>query len=329
MTRRDRLMAALTGGEPDRVPVSAWGHWYLREIGAEVFADMMIEFQRAYDWDFCKLHPRASYHAEGFGFRHEPAIRADTVHRSLYTPIVTPEDWRKLRPLPLSTPVLAEQLKAIEIVKRELGDEIPLIMTVFLPLDIAYKLSDKNGALLGGHIAQDEPAVAAALSVFAETYIPFIELVVKRGVDGIYFSTKWANAHRLPEETYRRLARPLDLAMIEAARSLPCNLLHLCEDAIHIDALSDYPVAAFHWESQSPGNPSPGTALKRLARGAVAGGVDPQTLAHGTPAEVRMKARDAIRQTSGRRFVLGPGCSILTAATPRANLQAMRDASFR
>ncbi|MEO3472628.1 uroporphyrinogen decarboxylase family protein [Roseomonas sp. CAU 1739] len=328
MNRHDRLHAALRGGNPDRVPVSAWGHWYLREMSAEAFADVMVEFQQRYDWDFCKLHARASYHAEGFGFRHRPSTRADTVHETLHSPIATPQDWRKLRPLPLSTPALAEQLQAIDLVKRALGDAVPVIMTVFLPLDIAYKLSDKNGAMLAEHIHADEEAVASALGVFTETFVPFIEAVVKRGVDGIYFSTKWANAHRLTEPHYRRLARPFDLAMIEAAKSLPCNLLHLCEDGIYLDALSDYPVAGFHWESQTKGNPSPGTALKRLpGHAAVAGGVDPYTLAHGRPAEVRMKAEDAIRQADGRRFVLGPGCSILTAATPHENLQALRDAS--
>ncbi|WP_439598608.1 uroporphyrinogen decarboxylase family protein [Falsiroseomonas sp.] len=326
MNRHERLRAAMHGGTPDRVPVSAWGHWYLREMSAESFAENMVEFQQRYDWDFCKLHPRASFHVEGFGFRHQPSSRADTVHETLHTPISTPEDWRKLRPLPLSTPALAEQLQAIDLIKRALGDAVPVIMTVFLPLDIAYKLSDKNGALLGEHIAADEAAVASALAVFTETFVPFIEEVVRRGVDGIYFSTKWANAHRLTEPQYRRLARPFDLAMIGAAKALPCNMLHLCEDGIYLDALSDYPVAGFHWESQSKGNPSPGAALKRLpATASVAGGVDPWTLAHGTPAEVRMKAQDAIRQADGRRFVLGPGCSILTAATPAANLQALRD----
>ncbi|MBE9605592.1 hypothetical protein IAI18_12015 [Acetobacteraceae bacterium H6797] len=328
MNRHDRLRAALQGGTPDRVPVSAWGHWYLREMSAEDFSDVMVEFQQRYDWDFCKLHARASYHAEGFGFRHRPSTDAGIVHETLHTPISTPEDWRKLRPLPLSTPALAEQLQAIDLVKRKLGDQIPVIMTVFLPLDIAYKLLDKNGSLLAEHIKADEEAVKHALGVFTETFVPFIEEIVKRGVDGIYFSTKWANAHRLTEPHYRSLARPFDLMMIEAAKSLPCNLLHLCEDGIYLDALSDYPVAGFHWESQTKGNPSPGMGLKRLPKGAgVAGGVDPWTLAHGTPAEVRMKARDAIRQTEGRNFILGPGCSIMTAATPQVNLQALRDAA--
>ncbi|MBE9606610.1 hypothetical protein IAI18_17230 [Acetobacteraceae bacterium H6797] len=328
MNRQERLIAAMTGGTPDRVPVSAWGHWYDREVSAEKFADVMLEFQEAYDWDFVKLHARASYHVEGFGFRYEPSTDPAALHKTLATPIKEPGDWRKLRPLTLEDPGLAEQLHAIRLIRKRVGPEVPMIMTVFLPLDVADKLVDRDGALLKAHIEADEDAVAAGLATFAETFIPFVKAVVAEGVEGIYFSTKWANKHRIPVETYNRLARPFDLAVIEAGKSLPCNLMHMCEDGVYMEALADYPVPCFHWETQTPGNPSPAKALGILPPGrAVGGGVDPRTLAYGTPAEVRMKARDAVRQTNGRHFLLGPGCSILTAKTPRENLMALRKAA--
>ena len=34
MTKRERLRAAVSGGRPDRVPVSAWGHFYPEETSA-------------------------------------------------------------------------------------------------------------------------------------------------------------------------------------------------------------------------------------------------------------------------------------------------------
>lgn len=327
MNRRARLYAAMSGGSPDRVPVSAWGHWYDREVSAADFAEVTTSFQRAYDWDFVKLHARASYHVEGFGFRYEPSTDPAKAHRTIATPIREPGDWRRLRPLTLRDPGLAEQIEAIRRVRGHLDPDVPMIMTVFLPLDVADKLVDRDGTLLRRHIDEDEAAVATGLATIAESFVPFVEAVAAEGVDGIFFSTKWANAKRLPLETYRRLARGFDRAVIGAAQRLPCNMLHLCEDAVYMSDLVDYPVRCLHWETQAANNPGIADALALLPPDRSAGGgVDPKTLATGTPDEVARKAREAIAQSGGRRFVLGPGCSIQTAATPRANLLALRRA---
>ena len=44
MNRRERLEVAVAGGTPDRVPVSAWGHFYTRETTAAGLAGAMVEF---------------------------------------------------------------------------------------------------------------------------------------------------------------------------------------------------------------------------------------------------------------------------------------------
>ncbi|MFQ5880753.1 MAG: uroporphyrinogen-III decarboxylase, partial [Dehalococcoidia bacterium] len=64
MTKRQRVFAALEGDEVDRVPVSAWGHDFLREWSAEGLALATLDAYRNYDWDFIKVNPRATYYAE-------------------------------------------------------------------------------------------------------------------------------------------------------------------------------------------------------------------------------------------------------------------------
>ena len=51
----------------DRPPVSMWRHFYAEETAADTLAEAMLGFQREYDWDFMKVNPRASYHAEDWG----------------------------------------------------------------------------------------------------------------------------------------------------------------------------------------------------------------------------------------------------------------------
>ena len=325
MDRFERLHAALEGKPVDRVPVSAWGHFYDKETSAEGLADIMVSFHKAYDWDFLKIHARASYHVEGFGFTYAPSGNRSRLHSCTSQPIRTAADWRKLQPLPLTHPVFEEQFRAIELIRREVKDA-PIIMTVFTPLDIADKLIDRNADLLAQHIAEDADSVRHALSVFAESFAPFVRKLASTGIDGIYFSSKWVNNDPITTRQYRDLAMDFDLQMIREADGLWCNLFHLCQGGVDLGLVKEYPVQVFHWDANAPANPAYGEGRTRVPGAAVSGGVDAATLANATPEDVTRKAVAAIEDTGGRRFVLGPGCSIVTARTPDENLKALRSA---
>lgn len=325
MDRFERLHAAIEGKPVDRVPVSAWGHFYDKETTAEGLADIMISFQKAYDWDYLKIHARASYHAEGFGYEYAPSRDRSRLHICTSQPIKTVADWRKLRPLSLNHPVLEEQFRAIEPIRKGVKDA-PIIMTVFTPLDIADKLVDRNSALLARHIAEGPDAVRHGLSVFAETFAPFVRKLASSGVDGIFFSSKWVNRQPITAWQYRNLAAPYDLQMIREADGLWCNLFHLCQGGVDLGLVKDYPVQIFHWDANAPDNFGYGEGRFYLPKAAVAGGVDAATLVFGSPDDVTRKAVKAIKDTGGQRFVLGPGCSIVAAQTSEKNLKALRSA---
>ena len=326
MDRRERLQTALAGGTPDRVPVSAWGHFYREETTAEGLAAIMVEFFERFDWDYLKVHARASYHVEGWGFTYTPSADADKLHVCTGHPITSPSSWRDLEPLPVDAAPLAEQIDALRLIRRSVGDAVPLIMTVFSPLDVAEKLVDRNARLLKEHIEADPEAIESALAAIAETFARFVGRLVDEGVDGIFFSTKWANNVKLTPAQYQRLVRPYDLVVLDAARPLWCNILHLCEDEIQLSAMADYPVHVFHWDTHAGHNPDFREGRARVGS-AVGGGVDAKTLASGSPDDVLAKARAAIEQTGGQRFLLGPGCSVQVARTSAENLRALRRAS--
>lgn len=328
MNRRERLAATINGLPVDRVPVSAWGHFYVDELDAERFADRMLSFRDAYDWDFLKVHARASYHVEPFGFQFTPSRDPAKGHQLIHTPIKTPEDWLSLRPAALAAPAFEEQMKGLHLIRRGLPDDVPLIMTVFTPLDMADKMLDRRADILAAHIAEAPEAVSYALSVFAETLAPFVRQVARFGVDGIFFSTKWVNGAKLSSAAYRRLAMPHDLHMMAPAAHLPFNILHVCETEIFLDGFADYPVSIMHWDHNGAHNPSLRMGRNMIGL-AVSGGVDSATLAQGTPQAVMAKAVSAIVETGGQRTILASGCSIATAATPPENLLSLRAAPER
>lgn len=205
MDRRQRLEAAVTGGTPDRVPVSAWGHFYPQETTAEGLAGVMLDHFRRYDWDFMKVHARVSYHVEGWGFGYQPSTDPAKLHVCTGHPIDSAQAWRKLKPLSMDTPALQEQIRAIRLIRQGLAADVPLIMTVFSPLDSAEKLVDRNAALLKTHIEEAPDAIEQGLGAIADTFARFMKLLVAEGVDGIYFSTKWAN--NAPRRPMRRRGR--------------------------------------------------------------------------------------------------------------------------
>jgi uroporphyrinogen decarboxylase len=114
MKHRERVAAAIRGGDVDRPPVSMWRHFFDQETSPEGLAEAMLGFQRRFDWDFMQVNPRASYHAEEWGLQ----VEGDGAGapRTAGTPIRAPEDWRNLAVLKPDSGVLGEQLQALEAI---------------------------------------------------------------------------------------------------------------------------------------------------------------------------------------------------------------------
>ena len=67
MQHKERVRAVLAGEPVDRLPVSVWGHDFLREGSAADLANQTVERHRQYDYDFVKINPRWTLFAEPWG----------------------------------------------------------------------------------------------------------------------------------------------------------------------------------------------------------------------------------------------------------------------
>ena len=334
MNRHERVQAALQGKRVDRVPVSAWGHLYHLENSAQGLADAMLSFQKKYNWDFMKINPRACYHAEGWGFTYRQSGRPG--ERPEYTgyPLRSVEDWKKLEPLSSNKGALAEHLHAVELIRKGLHGQVPFIMTVFSPLMVASCLANLSSdfqnltevsATVKRHYQEDPQAVSKGLSAIAETFADYVRKLVSAGVDGIFYATIWASDLLLTPQEYRKLARPHDMLVLEASIKLPFNMLHVCGNRIHFEAMADYPVHAIHWDMHGELNPNMAEG-KTITPCAVAGGVNRKVMSGGTPDEIKVQVRRALIQTRRERLLLAPSCAVAIADTPDTNLLALRAA---
>jgi uroporphyrinogen decarboxylase len=323
MNKRERVAAALRGDAVDRVPISFWGHNYLKEWSAAGLADAMLEPFRSYDWDYMKVNPRASYHVEDWGGELERANDPNKGPTFKRPAVTEPADFRRLRPLEPNQGVLGEQLEALRQIGAELKGEAPFVQTIFTPLSIAKYLVGNRPEPIRTAIADDPGALRRVLDVIVETFAIYAQACIEAGADGIFFATTgWASKDALPEDDYRRWGRDYDLAVLEAfANRGSFNILHNCGDGIYFDLLTDYPVHAISWAATLPGNPSLAEALQRTSKAVMGGVSEKTTLVDGTPEEVAAEVRAAIDETGGRRVLVAPGCSIAPRA-PAENLIA-------
>ena len=322
MTRKQRVRAALAGAPLDRVPVSLWGHDYLREWSPEDLVAATLEQYRAHDWDFIKLNPRASYFAEAWGNRYGPPREDRGAQRTSHA-VRSADDLAALESVDARGGVFAEHLRALQLLLDEVGDEVDVVHTLFSPLSVVAALCESGGEFR--RLAAEDPTSAhAALAAAAVTLGEYAESALELGASGIFFAPlAWASHDECSEDFYHEFGRPYDLQVLGRTRRAEFNILHVCRNDNMIDLLLDYPVAAVNWADRGEGNPGLGEVKARTTR-AVMGGVDQTKLGSMSAEDVRQQARDALL-SGPERMLITAGCSI-PPATPRSNRRTLAEA---
>ncbi len=321
MTPRERVWAALQGGDLDRPPVSFWGHVYHRESSARELVEATLERQREFGWDWIKLNPRKHYHVEPWGVSYRYPGRPGEKPVLAACPVHGPADWAAIGERPHDGGALGEQIEAVTLLRRALP-EMPLLATVFTPLAVLAELVETPGELRD-HMRSHPEIVRRALEAVTATYERFVPALIAAGADGLYLATTdWASRDLMSPDDYAHWARPGDLRILAAVRGAPLNVLHVCKSRNLLFDLADYPVSAFSWDATDPTNPSLAEGLARLP-GAVMGGISQETaLLDDDTGLAIAEFRRGLELTGGRRWLVGPGCSI-PPSTPAKTLAAL------
>ena len=310
MTGRERVKAAIAMGVADRPPVGAWGHTYREEWSPESLAAITVERARQFEWDFVKFQPRASSFAEAFGSVYKPAG-----HRLKGPVLVSPavpdlESWRNVR---LVNPkVFDDQVKAIGMVARELGPDVPVIQTVFSPITVGGYLVGKSQSRVVRELRKHPELVRPALERIADALVDFSRRSVEAGAAGIFYAISgYAGRGVMPESVYRELVLPYDVSVLSR---LPAeawfNVVHLCGSNLNFELAREMPAQVVSWSIHNQGNPSLGEG-RDIAGRAVMGGLSQRaTLVYGPPAKIHAEAEHAVEETGGRGLLLAPGCSV-------------------
>lgn len=330
MTPRERVAAALGFDEaPDRPPAAAWGHSYREEWSPQELARVTADRARRLHYDFVKFQPRATCFAEAFGNSYHPAnhrLKGPVLDTRMVSEV---GDWARVS---LSNPAaLDDQVTAIGLTVEALGEDVPVIQTVFSPITVAGYLAGKEPRKAVRMLRQNPELVLPALERIADALIDFSKRSVAAGAAGVFYAVSgYASPSLVPRAVYEKLIFPLDQRITSALPEAAWfNVLHLCGDRVYLDLAQHLPrIQTASWSVHNRGNPSLREGQELAGRPVMGGLGQRTTLVSGTPAKVAAEVHSAIEETGGRGVLVAPGCSVPPRA-PEANLKALMDAAAR
>lgn len=308
MTKKERILAAVNGAEPDRLPYGFWTHMPGIDLDPVRLADETYRFYQSYDLDFIKTMNNGMYAIEDFGCSIDYSqIPKGGVAKVTETPIHSAADWKKLEPCSPDKGSLARELKGLELLMEKVkGESVPVLFTVFSPLTIANKLSANT---LRSHLDEGEKeAVHYALEVITKTTCDLVRAVLDRGADGVFLACQSSTYSFMNTEEYLEYGAPYDKRVLEAASGGWMNTIHAHGTDIMFEILKDYPVTCFNWHAWET---LPALDEAHLLSGkCLMGGLNRTDITNCRRNEIRNQIFECLRMMKGRNMILTPGCVI-------------------
>lgn len=329
MNSKERVMAVINHQKPDRMPCfganSTVTYEQMEKVGAfwpeghekgEVMAKQALAAYSVLGFDavrvpFCQTFeavalgctrkPGKIREIEGIpGIEHPPPYKIDD------TPVF-PDDF-------LSRGFIPELIKAVEILKKEVGDEVPIVAGIIGPFTIAGSLLDSVPLLKATFKTPEK--MRPFLDVGEKAGTALAKALIDAGADIISIEDMTASPELIAPKTYRDYE--LEYQKKQCAAIPVPKILHICGN---VDPIIE-------WMGQTGAEilslePKASAILAREKCGADAvlmGGVDTATV-------LFMKDPDTVKQGCEESIadgiqILAPGCAV-APGTPTENLLAM------
>ena len=306
MNKLERVDAVLNNREPDRPPLSLWYHFGVQHGSGDQFARLSLEYFQHYGFDFLKVMNDYFY----------PLPRGlDSVR--------TQKDLKRIRSVNVVDTDWVRQLKALEIIAKELRGQAYFIDTVFDPWQsIKRNMAGEN---LKALMEEAPEALLEALDAVADTLIDYCKQSLAIGSAGIFMSVP-AASEIVTHDDFLTFVKPPAMKVLSAISAAgKMNTAHIHGQNLFIYDCLDFPVQVFSWWDRGPAGPSL-SAVKDKTDGCVMGGIDQTLVARTSPGFLKKHVRQGIQLGGPRRFFLANGCSIDTWVYP-GSIQAIVEAA--
>ena len=288
-----RVRATLRGEQVDRIPASFSYHFPQEMVAGHALAQVHLDYYRTADPDYLKVMNDNYYSA--------PNLEE----------LSKPSDWAKMEEAPLSSQCFQDQLTGLREIVKELGNEVPIITTVFNPF--------QNGDGMSGwkateHLKSDPENVNEGLATIARSLERFVNACIEAGASGIFFAAHGGQRSRHSDEEFDKYIRPHDLSILKAANDAGAwfNLLHVCGENVRLPAYTDYAAQAVNWAPQL-GNLTLSEGRKLFRKTIVGGMKQDGALVSGSQEDIFSEVRRAVSEMGSKGFMLGAGCALAKA----------------
>jgi [methyl-Co(III) methanol-specific corrinoid protein]:coenzyme M methyltransferase len=330
MNAKERVMAVLGHQKPDRMPVfganstvtydqmeKVQAFWPDGHVKGEAMAKQALAAHTVIGFDAVRLPFCQTFEAVALGCKYKrgfvpeggegiPGIEHPPPYKLDDTPVF-PDDF-------LSRGHIPELLKAVRILKKELGVEVPIVAGIIGPFTIAGSLLDTVPLLKATFKAPEK--IPPFLDIGEKAGTALAKALIDAGADIISVEDMTASPELIAPQTYRDYESEYQRRQFEAIH-VP-KILHICGN---VDAIVE-------WMGQTGAEilslePKASASLARQKCGTriiLMGGVDTATTLFMKDAEtVKEGCEESI--ADGIQ-ILAPGCAV-APGTPTENLLAM------
>ena len=330
MNAKERVMAVLNHQTPDRMPCfganstvtyeqmeKVQAFWPEGHQKGETMAKQAMAAHTVIGFDAVRVPFCQTFEAVALGCKYKPGANVEggegipgidhpPPYKLTDTPVF-PDDF-------LSRGYIPELLKAVRVLKKEVGDEVPIIGGIIGPFTIAGSLLEAVPILKATFKSPDK--LHPFLDVAEKAGTALAKALIDAGVDIICCEDMTASPELIAPKTYRDLELEYQKKQFDAI-SVP-KILHICGN---VDAIVE-------WMGETGADilslePKADAGLARNKCGSsiiLLGGVDTATTLFMKDAEtVRAGCEESI--ADGIQ-ILAPGCAV-APGTPTENLLAM------
>jgi uroporphyrinogen decarboxylase len=336
MNGTERIMTALRGGVPDRVPMmlhsfmtAAWEAGYTMEQYRNdpvKIADAHVRFALKYGLDGILIDVDTCVEASAIGVptdypEKEPARSTGRLSGDLKV-LREPMNPDRL----LQSKRVAVNLEAVRLAKQKLGGELLVRgncdQAGFSLAMLSYGMSDFMADLMDEDL---EDEILELISRATDVHLAFHGLMRQAGADVTSFGDSSCGPDLISRDMYRRFSLPFHRRIAEDAASSGVPVVcHICGRLDRI--LPDVAAAGFPAvEADYKTDLAEAARVFGESRVTMFGPIDPSGVFYfGTPDAVRAETRKVLDAFGGRGLVIGAGCA-LPAGTPEANIRAFAE----
>lgn len=300
MNKKERVMAVVRGGTPDRIPSGFWLHFPSEQQKLENVVPSHLKFFAETQTDICKV-------------MNEALLRG-------VQEIRTPVDYAKAVLSPETKKALDGQVDCIKRICDQIGDSSLVQATIHGVVVSTHHLSLRKGFYVDNKdffrqcMTENREALVNTFDMVTDALCELSRRCIEAGAGGIYYACLGGEKDLFTAEEYHQYIEPFEARAFEAAGCAPCfNTLHICKSGLDIARYKNLSAEVVNWAIHE-NNPSLEEGAEIFADKVILGGLDDRAgvLVDGTREEIEAEVHSILDKMQGRRFILGADCTLPT-----------------